>query len=201
MKNTFLALSLALATAGILAGCATHRHDAGNASMGAGAATTSASSTMTTTSTPAMKLSPADVQFVAVAAGAGMYEVEAGRVAASRAMDPKVKAYAQMLVEHHSANNRELMAIVQSKGQSVAPGLPPELQQKVSRLSGMQGAEFDRNFVRMTGVQDHSAAINAFEQGRRTVTDRDLQAYIDKTLPTLRSHLQQAQTIAGGMAG
>ena len=59
----------------------------------------------------------------------------------------------------------------------------------------------DREFVRTTGVQDHRAAINAFEQGRRSVTDRDLQAYIDKTLPVLRQHLRDAETLAGTMAG
>jgi putative membrane protein len=148
-----------------------------------------------------MQLAPADVQFVAVASGAGMYEVEAGRLAASRATNPQVRAFAQMLVTEHTANNRELMTLVQSKGATLAPGLPPPLQQKIARLQGLSGAEFDREFVRMTGVQDHTSTIAAFEQGRRSVSDRDVQAYIDRTLPHLRSHLQQAQTIAGTMAG
>ncbi|HEY0822291.1 MAG TPA: DUF4142 domain-containing protein [Ramlibacter sp.] len=150
---------------------------------------------------PASKLSSADLQFVAVAAGAGMYEVEAARMGVSKARDPQVRSYAQMLLDHHTANNNELTTLVGGKGHRIAPGLPASLQQKVNTLSGLAGADFDREFVRMTGVQDHTATIAAFEQGRRTVTDRDLQAYIDKTLPTLRTHLQQAQDLAGRMAG
>ena len=108
---------------------------------------------------------------------------------------------AQMLLDQHTANNQQLISIMQSKGHRIAPGLPAELQQKVSTLSTLSGAAFDQEFVRMTGVADHKAAIAAFEQGDRSVTDRDLQAYIDKTLPALRSHLQMAQDLAGRMAG
>jgi putative membrane protein len=149
----------------------------------------------------AARLSSADLQFVAVAAGAGMYEVEAARLAATRAANVQVKTYAQMLVDHHTANNNELTALLAKKGQRVAPGLPAALQQKVTMLSGLNGADFDREFIRNTGVGDHKAAIAAFEQSRGQVSDRDLQAFIDKTLPTLKSHLQQAQDIAGRMAG
>jgi putative membrane protein len=195
-----LSLALPVLAAAALAGCASDR-----AAMGAGPA---AVTTTTVTAAPAVavavapaRLAAPDLQFVSVAAGSGMYEVEAARVAVSKAADPQVRAYAQMLVDHHTANNAELMALVSAKGHRVAPGLPAPLQQKVNTLNGLSGPAFDREFVRTTGVADHMAAINAFEQNRRTVLDRDLQAFIDKTLPVLRSHLQQAQDLAGRMAG
>lgn len=99
------------------------------------------------------------------------------------------------------ANSNELMTLVSTKGHRIAPALPAPLQQKVNTLSGLSGPAFDREFVRMAGVADHMAAINAFEQGSRTVADRDLQAYIARLLPVLRTHLQQAQDLAGRMAG
>lgn len=198
MKTT-LSLTLSAVALAALAGCASNR-----ASMGAGPA---AVTTTTVAAAPAAPMAAAprmaaqDMQFVAVAAGSGMYEVEAARMATTKAMDPQVRAYAQMLVQHHTANNAELMALVSAKGHRVAPGLPAPLQQKVNTLNGLSGAAFDREFVRMTGVADHMAAVNAFEQGQRSVADRDLQAYITKTLPVLRAHLQQAQDLAGRMAG
>ena len=200
MKTT-ITLAAGLLGAALLAGCAGHR-----TTLGAGPSTPVATSTTTMTSTTtaapaAARLTGADVQFVAVAAGSGMYEVEASRVALSRAVDPQVRAYAQMLVDHHTTSNNELMQLVAAKGQRIAPGLPPSLQQKVSMLSGLSSPAFDREYIRMTGVQDHRAGIAAFEQGQRSVTDRDLRAYIDKTLPVLRSHLQHAEDIAGRIAG
>jgi putative membrane protein len=53
----------------------------------------------------------------------------------------------------------------------------------------------------MSGVQDHAATIAAFEQARGRVSDRDLRAYIDKTLPVLRQHFEGARSIAGQLAG
>lgn len=189
--------------AAALAGCSTQRV-ATVTSVPAVAVSTVPAVVTTSTAVigaPRSVLSSADLQFVAVAAGAGMYEVEAARLAATRAGNAQVRGYAQMLLDHHAANNGELMALVSTKGHRIAPGLPAVLQQKVATLSGLSGADFDREFVKTTGVQDHKAAVAAFEKGRATVDDRDLRAYIDKTLPVLRSHLQQAQDLAGRMAG
>jgi putative membrane protein len=194
--RTSLSLTLSVLAAAALAGCASHRVE-----MGAPAAVVTTTPAVAVAAAPVVKLSPADLHFVALAAGAGMYEVDAARVALSRASDPQVRSYAQMLLDQHTANNQQLISIMQSKGHRIAPGLPAELQQKVSKLSTLSGAAFDQEFVRMTGVADHKAAIAAFEQGDRSVTDRDLQAYIDKTLPALRSHLQMAEDLAGKIAG
>ena len=199
-KHTAFSFGLLSCAVLALAGCGTYTYHNPVAVATPAAVSTTTSTTATMAAAPA-SMSPADLQFVAVAAGAGMYEVEAARVALTRASDTHVRSYAQMLVDHHTANNRELMSLVQAKGQRLAPGLPPSLQQKVSTLSGLSGPAFDREFVRMTGVQDHKAAIAAFEQGRGSVGDRDLQAYIDKTLPVLRQHLRDAETLAGTMAG
>lgn len=127
-------------------------------------------------------------------AGARHKRFLSGSWAASRRGSPREPA-------HHTANNNELMTLVSTKGHRIAPALPAPLQQKVNTLSGLSGPAFDREFVRMAGVADHMAAINAFEQGSRTVADRDLQAYIARLLPVLRTHLQQAQDLAGRMAG
>ena len=196
MKNVPLVLTLAGAAA--LAGCASYR-----AGMGANTSTVATTTTTTVTRTAPVpaRLAAADLQFVAIAAGSGMYEAEAARVASSRANDAQVRGYVQMLLDHHTASNDELMALLSAKGHRVAPGLPPSLQARITTLSGLTGAPFDREFMRTTGVQDHMAAVAAFEEGRRTVADRDLQAYIDKTLPVLRSHLQEAQNISGRLAG
>lgn len=198
MKMTRPVLVLALAAAALASGCATRQ-----ATLGAGPAVVATTTTRTAPAAVAApgRLAAADQSFVAVAAGAGMYEVEAARLALTRASNAQVRGYAQMLVDHHTANNNELMSLVGTKGHRIAPGLPAPLQQKVQALSGLQGAAFDREFIRTTGVQDHAAAVKAFEDGQRTVADAALRGYIDKTLPVLRSHLQQAQDIAGRMAG
>ena len=51
------------------------------------------------------------------------------------------------------------------------------------------------------GVEDHRNAIAMFEKARREVKDRDLRSYIDRTLATMRMHLQMAQGVLAGMQG
>lgn len=182
-------LLLALAASAALAGCAGH-----HTMMGAGPAQASAV-------TPASRLAVPDVGFATVAAGTGLYEVEASRIALGKAVSAPVRDYAQMMVAHHTASNNELMALLRAKGVTPPTVMPSDKQAKITQLSRLAGAEFDREYIRMVGVQDHQAAIAQFEQGARTVADADLRAWIAKTLPTLQAHLQQAQGIAGRIAG
>lgn len=159
------------------------------------------SSSTTSASGAGARLPAADVAFVTSAAGGGMYEVEAGRLGAARAANGEVKSFAQMLVEHHTHSNNELMALVRAKGMAPPTTIPADLRAKLNQLSGMNGAAFDREFIRNAGVQDHQMQIAMFEQASRTATDPDLKAFIAKTLPVLRQHLQAAQALAGRMAG
>lgn len=194
-----VSIALSVATAAVLAACGAPPRTA--AMGGPGMATTAPASAAPAAASPVGRLSASDQQFVAIAAGAGMYEVEAARVAVSRASHAQVRSYAQMLLDHHTASNNELAALVRAKGHRIGPALPATLQQKVRTLSGLSGAAFDREFIRMMGVQDHAAAIAAFEQGRSTVSDRDLRAYIDRSLPVLRQHVQAAYSVGAQLAG
>ena len=182
-----LALTLAAALAAT-AGCATR-----TSTLGAGGASTSAAAAAT--------LPANDRAFIAIAAGSGLFEVEAGKLAMEKARSPEVKGFGRMLVEHHQMANNELMALARSKNALPPAALPPDLQAKLAGLSRLSGDDFDREFIRTAGVQAHVNAIAQFEQGRRTVADRDLQAWIAKTLPTLQQHLRSAQDLAGRMAG
>ena len=64
--------------------------------------------------------SSADTEFVQKAAAAGKKEVEHGKMAASKASNAQVKAYAQALVKDHTAANQELMGIAKRKNITIA---------------------------------------------------------------------------------
>jgi putative membrane protein len=50
--------------------------------------------------------------FVKDAAIAGMYEIEAGKLALKRSMNPDVKAAARMIIDDHTAADEKLKALV-----------------------------------------------------------------------------------------
>jgi putative membrane protein len=183
-------LSAVLSAAVAATGCAGH-----HTSMGAGPSAAPAATSGTA------RLAAPDLAFVALAAGTDMYEIQASRLAQTRATNAQVRSYAQMLEQHHTATSNELMTLVRAKGATPPTALPADKQARIDQLSRLSGAAFDREYIRMTGVQDHQAAIGQFEQASRTLADRDLKAFAEKSLPILRQHLQQAQGIAGQIAG
>lgn len=149
----------------------------------------------------AARLSAEDRVFALQAAGGGLYEVEAGRLAVARATRPEVRGYGQMLVDHHAAANAELAALLQSRGIAPPAVVPPQFVSKLSRMSGAAGPAFDHYFVRIAGVEDHRLQVTLFENAARDVRDPELKAWFVRTLPALRSHLTGAHALAGPPAG
>lgn len=147
-------------------------------------------------------LSDAERSFMARAAADGLYEVEVSRLAASRAIWPGVRSYAQMVANHDAQAANELAALTRATGLQPPTALAADKAAKLDRLAALRpSVDFDRGYVRVVGVEDHTAKIALFEQAQRDVRDRDLRAWIDRTLPVLRADLSAAQALMGTLGG
>jgi len=153
------------------------------------AAGTAASATAKT------KLSGADRTFVMKAAEGGMAEVELGRLAASKGTDPDVKAFGQRMVDDHSKANDKLKAIATEEGVTLPSVLKGEMKTLNDKLSKASGAEFDKMYMSHM-VKDHKTDVAEFEKESKNGKDSDVKGFATDTLPTLREHLQMAQTTA-----
>lgn len=70
---------------------------------------------------------------------------------------------------------------------------------QLQRLSTLQGTQFDAEFANFM-AQGHDKAIKMLEQAQSTVQNAQLKTFITSTLPTLRTHLQVAQSLGGSTA-
>ena len=141
------------------------------------------------------KVARGDRKFMEKAAGSGMFEVQVSQLAASKAADAAVKTYAQMLVEHHSAANNELIQLANTKGVELPAAPPRGMRKDIEKLGKKSGTEFDQDYIRNVGIKAHEKDIKMFEKASKDVKDTQLKAFIDKTLPTLQQHLAQAQKL------
>lgn len=141
------------------------------------------------------ELARGDRKFIQEAAEAGMYEVQAAKIAAGKAADPNVKSYAAMLVDQHSAANNELVQLANSKKVELPAAPPRSKRRDIEKLGKLSGKELDEHFVREVGIKDHQQDIKKFEKASKDVKDAELKAWIDKTLPHLREHLAAAQRL------
>ena len=105
-------------------------------------------------------------------------------------MSPRVRSYARAIAQRDAQADDELTALMRSKGVQPPAGLAADKATKLHRLASLKpSAEFDRSYVRVVGVEDHMANIALYERAQREARDRDLRAWIDKTLPLLRNDL------------
>jgi putative membrane protein len=150
----------------------------------------------------AEQLTAAERNFMTQAINRAAYEVEVSRLAAERATDPRVRAYAQKLASHSSQVNNELAAMMRAKGVPRPAGMAADKATRLHRLAALRPSPaFDMGYAKVVGVEDHQSTIALYERASREARDRDLRAWIDRTLPVLRSHLAAAQNLAGQLAG
>ncbi|MCD2423254.1 DUF4142 domain-containing protein [Niabella pedocola] len=135
-----------------------------------------------------------DAKFAVDAANGGMAEVQLGEMAQSKGTDPGVKEFGKMMVDDHSKANDELKMIAAGKNITL-PAAPGDDMQKVAKdLSSKSGADFDKAYIKQM-VDDHEKTIKLFEDAEKDVQDSDLKAFVIKTLPVLRTHLEHVKAL------
>jgi putative membrane protein len=145
-----------------------------------------------------LKLQRTDRNFITKAAAGGRAEVELGQLAQGKASSDAVKQFGQRMVEDHGAANQELMQLAENKGMQL-DDKTPKPDRLLTRLSKLQGAEFDREYVNAM-VKDHKQDVAEFRRMHSGAVDPNLKAWVNKTLPTLEDHLKTIEGIQAQMA-
>jgi putative membrane protein len=108
--------------------------------------------------------SQADQAFVAKVAQGGLYEVEAGRVAATRGTLPAVRDFGVLESHDHEGVNRELKRIAGMTDMSIAPGLNAEFSERLAKLKALPAAQFDSYYISdMKQIHDTDEGLFAQE--------------------------------------
>ncbi len=142
----------------------------------------------------------ADRQFTDKAAIAGMAEVDAGKLAEQKAQDSQVKQFGQRMVHDHTQANDRLKQIAATKAVDLPTKLDKHAQQEIDKLVKLSGDEFDRTYIKAQ-VSDHKKVISEFEKEASSGKDADLVKFAQTTLPTLREHLDRAQSAESDVMG
>lgn len=135
-----------------------------------------------------------DAQFAMDAADSGLAEVQLGEAALTKGSSPKVKEFGKMMVGDHTKANDELKAIAADKGISLAMQPSESKQKDAAGIISKSGKDFDKAYLAQM-VKDHKKTVSLFEDGHKNVQDPDIRAFIDKTLPVLKTHLQHVEQL------
>lgn len=134
--------------------------------------------------------------FVTAAATSDMYEVTAGKIALQRATSPKVKAFAQMMVDAHTKTTEKLKGILASNKINVTPPahVDNRRQGMLDNLRGAAADDFDHRYI-VQQVAAHKEADILFRGYAKDGDNAAIRDFAGITDKDIKKHLSMAQQL------
>jgi putative membrane protein len=142
-------------------------------------------------------VNPADASFATQAAASDQFEIQSSQIALQKARSPRVKQFAQRMIDAHTQTTQQLTGIATAKGMTLTPTLDDQQQTMISNLQAMRGGPaFDRAYLH-DQVAGHAAAVALYQNEIATGQDADIKGFAQQTLPVVQNHLRDARRLGG----
>jgi len=155
-------------------------------------------STSTSAAQPAIKTDETTTNFLVKAANGGLAEVKLAQLAKDKGSAAAVKEFADMMITDHGAANDKVKQLAGARNVTLPAEPDAEHQKKADDLSKKTGKDFDKAYVDAM-IKGHKETVDMFKTASTKVTDAEVKAFIDNTIPTIEHHLQRIQEIKKGM--
>ncbi|MND52337.1 hypothetical protein D3C80_433490 [compost metagenome] len=135
-----------------------------------------------------------DAEFLAMAYGDGLFEIEAAKLAQKNASSNEVKTLAKTIETDHMKANDQLSALAGKSNVTLPVALTDNKQSTYNELAAVTGKEFDKEYIKEM-VKCHEDAIDAFEKKSKNANNAEIQNFAVKTIPVLTAHKTKAEVI------
>ena len=147
---------------------------------------------------------PTDPQIAAIVVTANQVDIDAGKLAETKAHSPQVKNFAQLMVKDHTGVNQAATALVTKL--HVTPETNPtsdSLKQggdaNIANLKPLQGVKFDRAYIDHE-VTYHQNVIDALDKTLiPSAQNVELKALLVKVRPAFVAHLDHAKMVQASL--
>jgi putative membrane protein len=134
--------------------------------------------------------------FIKEAIQGNIGEQKIGQLAQQKGATEGVRKFGKDLEHDHAKANDSAMTVAKSIGVN-PPEMPTKKQRELyDRLSKLSGEQFDKEFVQAM-VKDHKKDIQKYSEEAKGTGPVDM--YAKDTLPHLKQHLQEAESLQGNM--
>jgi putative membrane protein len=135
-----------------------------------------------------------DQQFLRTATEDGIADVKLGQLAIEKG-GPDVKAFAQKMVDDHTAINKELATAADSLGVLLPKKLNKDGQAEYDKLSGLTGKDFDTEYIVFI-TRAHWKKLHDFYMEASVAADPGLAAAVVQAIRTMHDHLGMVAAVA-----
>jgi putative membrane protein len=147
---------------------------------------------------------PTDPQIAMIAVTADTVDIDAGKLAAKKASNSKVKEFADLMVRDHTSVNNKATALV--KKLNVTPeesetsrSLKSDGDKNLEKLRGLSGAAFDKAYID-NEVTYHEAVIKAVTDTLiPNAKNAELKSLLESAGPVFTSHLTHAKELQNSL--
>jgi putative membrane protein len=146
-----------------------------------------------------------DAQIAKIVVTANQVDVDAGRLAASKATNPEVKKFAQTMVTDHTGVNKQAVDLatklgVKPEDNDTAKSLASGGQANLANLKTLKGKEFDKAYVDHE-VAYHQAVLDAVDKTLIPgAKNEELKALLVKVRPAFVAHLEHAKMVQSDLS-
>ena len=147
---------------------------------------------------------PTDAQIADIVVTANQVDIDAGKLAQSRAQSKEVKDFAQLMVTDHSAVNKSAVELVTKLHVTPEPndtskGLQQGGDANIAALKKLSGAAFDKAYVDHE-VTYHQAVLDAVDKTLiPNARNAELKALLVKVRPAFVAHLEHAKQLQASL--
>lgn len=164
-----------------------------------GMATTSGARMMMANDNPAVRAADDAPAYAMTAAASDMFEIQSSQLALQHSQNADVRAFAQMMIDHHTLTTQKLMTALQQANMPPPPqALPPAKATRLQALSAAHGAEFDRMYMREQ-VLAHEEALAVHQGFSMHGNSAPLKALASQAVPIIQQHLARARDLSAGL--
>lgn len=128
-----------------------------------------------------------DGGFVTNAIIGGLYEVEAGRIAAQRSTNPAIKSLGEKMITDHTRAGDELKPIAARLNLAVPTALDQRHQGLIDNLRGATDQGFDRVYLQQQEAA-HNETASLLSTYERMGGQPDLKAWATNTVAVVHAH-------------
>lgn len=146
-----------------------------------------------------------DAQIASIVVTANQVDIDAGKLAASKATSPEVKKFGQQMVTDHTSVNKQATALVTRlkvtpEDNATSLTLKAGGDENIGKLKSLKGANFDRAYID-NEVTYHQTVIDAIDKTLiPSARNVELKALLVKVRPAFVAHLEHAKMIQSSLA-
>ena len=146
-----------------------------------------AAAMLVSTSAWAQAPSVGDAEFVAKASVGNTFEIEEAKLAVQRATDPRLKAYAQKMIDEHDAAMKKLTDAAGKAGSKSEMMLDKPHQAMLDNLKGFNGTDFDKIYM-ADQIASHAETVALLSDYQQNGQNSDLKGWAKQSLPVVKGH-------------